>query len=347
MLRQLLPRTFLAGWFCVGGAGCAGGPTDPGDGDKPFATAPDAHDPAFVEASAPGAVLPTPVSLLNQDLTAGVLMPRERPDDSQVMKVAGFSIRKSHLYDRLFEDNPQFTKLQVDALVFDILLAKRAQQHKVFVDPKMIDKIVKDEEQRLVDRVARDFKGRFTLDEFLQLQKGVSLATHRVLLRRRMARRLFRYYVLRYLALVEDRVQVRIISHRERAKIDEILKKARDGADFRSLALRESEHLLTQRRGGLLPPLARDNKEVYVKTAFALKPGDVSDVLTVNRDGVSLHYILYCVAHMAGRKLTFEQAKAELDRDWLKNPVTPEEEKALYLRLRLASEGLKNGSKNR
>ena len=97
----------------------------------------------------------------------------------------------------------------------------------------------------------------------------------------------------------------------------------------------------------MVPPFPRDNKAFYVKTAFALKPGDVSDVLTINRDGVSHHYIFYCVAHMAGRKLTFEQAKAELDRDWLKNPVTEEEEKALYLRLRVASESLNNGSKNR
>lgn len=291
--------------------------------------------------------MPSSPEILDQDLGPGVLMPRARSDDAQVMKIAGFSVRKSHLYDRLFEIDPQWTKKQVDKMVFDILLAKEALANKVFVDVDMVEKIVTDAEAVLEDRVKTDWGGRVTLEQFLIENRGVSRKFYHAMQRREVARSLFRYYVVRYLASREDRVRVRIISHRNRVTIQTILRKVGEGADFRSLALRESEDHATQRRGGLLPPFRRDSKMKIAEPAFELQPGEVSSILTVEKGGVTYYYLLYCVERIPGRKRDFKAVKAELDKDYLRNPLTEEEEIELYDRLRSASESLPNGGRKR
>ncbi len=291
--------------------------------------------------------LPSSREILDQDLGPGVLMPRAKPDDAEVMRVAGFSVRKSHLYDRLFEIDSLWTKKQVDWIVFDILLAKAARANKVFVDVGMVDKIVADAEAVLEERVKTDWGGRVTLEQFLIDNRGITRKFYRALLRRQIARDLLRYYVVRYLASREDRVRVRIISHRNRVTIQTILRKVSEGADFRSLALRESEHHPTQRRGGLLPPFRRDSKMMFAKPAFELQPGEVSNILTMEGVGVTYYYLLYCVERIPGRKLDFKEVKAQLDKDRVKNPLTEEEKLELYDRLRSASDSLPNGGRKR
>ena len=291
--------------------------------------------------------MPEALSLESQDLGPQVLMPTAVPDDAEVMSIGGFAIHKSHLYDRLFEVNPFETKKNVDSLVFDILLAKEAQERGIYVDAKQVDEMIATEESSLAKQVEEDWGGVLTFDEYLQQNLGVNLEVHRLLQRRRLARRLFRYYVIRYLALLEDRVQVRIISHRDRATIDKAMGQAREGADFHSLALRISEHTDTQRRGGLVAPFSRSSKWVFAAAAFELAPGEVSDVLEVTNDGVTHHYLLYCTQHMPGRQVPFREVKEELDADWLKNPIINEEANDLYVRLRSASEALKKEPEDR
>jgi hypothetical protein len=301
-------------------------------------------DAAAAGGGATGA--PEFVELFKQDLAPGVLMPSADPEDAVVMNVAGFPIRKSHLYDRLFEENPRRAKEQVDILVFDILLAQQAGKHGIAVDPAMIDGIVAEEEKRLVGRVEKDWGSRMSVDDFLQFEKGVDRKVYRMLLRRHLARRLYRHYVIRYLALLEDRVKVRIIKHRERPTIARILEQVREGAEFHTLALRESEDE-TQRLGGELPPFGRDHKSIYTEVAFKLAAGEVSDILSTTQAGAPIYFLVYCVRHMPGRKVPFAAVKAELDREWLTNPPTPPESRELYLRLRSRSEGLKNGPRKR
>jgi PPIC-type PPIASE domain len=350
----MMPPARLALFFSVLVWGCAGvQPVAPTDA-RPVANV-DSRvktvDPisSMVRAepvSASARRLPVHDSMFAQDLGPDVLMPRAAPDDAVVMKVGGFSIRKSHLYDRLFELDPVGTKRDVDLIVFDILLAEQARKNKIFVDAGMIDKIVKDAERRLEEKVKQDWGAAMSLDRFLVDNRGIDLKTYRTLSRRRLAREMFRTYIVRYLAGLEDRVRIRIISHRDRPTIETILKKARQGAEFRSLALRESEHP-TQVNGGALPPFSRTSKAKYVKPAFALKAGEISEILSVESDGVTHFYLLYCVQHIKGRKLSFKEVKAELDEDRLQNPLTEAEALELYDRLRTASELLHNGGKNR
>lgn len=329
----------------VGYSSCVGGV--PRDVER-LTTQPLPSPKAGVVVSASHSKLQFPrEDLLGQDsLTAGVLMPRKSAVDTVVAKVGGFSIRKSHIYDRLFEDDTLRTKTLVDTIAFDALLAGQATRHKVFVEPAMIDKVVKQEVERLVVQVEKDWQGRMSIDDFLQFKSGRDLKTHRQFMRRQMARDLFRYYVVRFLALRDNRVQVRILTHPDRSEIERIRRMVVEGADFESLALKRSRHP-SQKSGGKLPPFSRDDKSQFTAAAFALKEGEVSPIRETTQDGATMYFLLYCLRHMPGRDITFKAAKPELDKAWMSDPLTRGEANALYLRLRDASEALNNGHKKR
>ena len=299
-----------------------------------------------VEATHQKLELPEPDPLAQESLTPGVLMPRKTPQDVVVARVGGCPIQKSHVYDRLFEVDTLRTKGVVDTIAFDILLASQARKHKVFLDPTTIDKIVEEEVERLKAQVQQQWQGRMSIDDFLQIKRGRDLKTHRQFMRRQMARDLFRFYVVRYLALRENRVQVRILTHPDRKEVETIRRMVGEGADFESLALQKSRHP-SQKAGGKLPPFTREDKSEFTQASFELKEGQVSEVRKTTQDGAPMYYLLYCLRHMPGRDIPFSQAKPELDKAWITSPLVRGEANALYLRLREASEVLNNGGQKR
>lgn len=298
-----------------------------------------------VEA-APTLPLPRPTGLMDQGTGPGVLLPAEQPEDQVVTQVGGFKIHKSHVYDRQLEEDPLATRSAVDRLVFDVLIAQQALKHGITVDPTHVGRIVHQEEERLAEQVAKDWDGRISLEQFLRNTKDVDLKTFRLFMRRHMARRLYRYYVIRFLGMQEDRVQVRLIRSRSRDKLEELRRKVLSGADFRSLALRESEHS-SQRRGGLLEPFAETSPRSFAKAAFALKEGEVSSVLATRNAAGPVYDLLYCVKRLPRRSEAFDALRAELDKEWLSRPITREESMAAYMRLRAASERLNNAGQKR
>jgi len=141
-------------------------------------------------------------------------------------------------------------------------------------------------------------------------------------------------------------MQVRILTHPDRKEIETIRAMVAEGADFESLALKKSRHP-SQKEGGKLPPFTREDKSEFTEAAFQLKAGEVSLVRQTTQDGAPMYFLLYCLRHMPGRDIPFDQAKPELDRVWLTNPLIRGEANALYLRLRDASEVLNNGRQKR
>ena len=113
---------------------------------------------AIVEASHQDTEFPDADSLGQDALTPGVLMPRKAAEDAIVARIGGFPIRKSHIYDRLFEVDTLSTKRVVDTIAFDILLAGQARQHKIFIDPATIDTPVQEEVDRMVAEVQRQWR---------------------------------------------------------------------------------------------------------------------------------------------------------------------------------------------
>jgi len=304
----------------------------------------------------PASMPPKPVVLVPQDLEQAVqklgpeiLLPTKRPADETVAEIGGVVIRKSHVYDRWLERAPKLAKGYLDLLIFDALLAHEAKRHGITVDSSRIDKAADQEIKRLQERVEKEWNKDVSFDEYCQVEFGMNPESYRQWRRLLLARDRYRSYVIRYLATLEDRAQVRLFAHSDKKVVDDVRRRAQEGADFKSLVLsKRSQHQPSNRNGGLLPPFGRDYPSPMTEHAFRLKPGDLSEVLEVETDGgTKTYYLLFCLKRMQARAVGFEKARKELDEELGRNPVTGEERQAMYTRLRSRSEALKNPAKQR
>jgi parvulin-like peptidyl-prolyl isomerase len=149
----------------------------------------------------------------------------------------------------------------------------------------------------------------------------------------RTAQRLYQGYVIRYLALREDRAQVRFLVHKDRAVAQEVVDKVRGGADFATLALRWSEDS-SRRDGGLLPPFGRGFQHPIVDVAFGLQPGAVSQPFEGRHGDEPRWFVVYCLAQLPGRDVPFAEVRAEIDRELESRPLSELEMNAYTLRWR-------------
>ena len=109
------------------------------------------------------------------------------------------------------------------------------------------------------------------------------------------------------LSLTRDASEEEELAARE--IIQGLLTRARNGEDFAQLA-RESSHDETAEQGGELPWLGRGQTlPEFEAAAFALQPGQLSDVV---RTDVGFHIIL-CLDRQEARSATFEDVRSQIE----------------------------------
>lgn len=304
-------------------AGCAGGP-------RPLPTgAPRPADPLPV--SAPVIVPPAPPRFA-AGLGPEILLPSPEYGDAEVARVGELVLRQSHAYARLLSAHPKLALSAVDLLVFDVLVARHAQQFEIRVAEARVEELAGAEERELRRQVQQEL-GDIEFADYLWRLFGMREEDWRRSLRLRTAQRLYQGYVLRYLSLREDRVQVRFLVHKDEKVAREVVDKVRHGADFATLALRWSEDP-SRRDGGLLPAFGRGFRHPAARCAFELVSGEVSEPFEADWSGEKRWFVVYCLEHRPGRDVPFEAVRAEIDADLEQNPVTALETTAYTLRWR-------------
>jgi parvulin-like peptidyl-prolyl isomerase len=312
-------------WTWLVACGCAGQPVR------------DPQPPPVVEAQAdPGAraaaaaSLPLPVV---DDLGVQILLPAADSTDAEIRRVGDVAIHKRDVYDRLVSTHLVLADNLIQQLEIDALIARQAQVLGVTIDEEVIADDVEEEVGRLRQQVDRELGAKMSFDRYLERQSGLDEGGYRQWLRLNLARKAYRDYVIRYLALREDRVQVRFIVHSDEKLLRDVAERVGEGADFATLAVRHSEDE-SRRDGGLLPPFARGYRHPAASVAFDLEPGKLSPVFTVRGESGVRHYLVYCVKRIAGRAVDFAAARAELDQEIAERALTQSEVLAAYDRLR-------------
>jgi len=328
-LGHLRPTLAAAVASMVLVAGCAGPPGVARATETPVVPVP-AGPPAgptvqVVPQQVPGA----------PGLGPEILLPSPDATDDEVARVGDLVLKKSHVYSRLLSARPELALLATDLLVFDVLVARHAQEHGITVAAERIDELAAAEEQQLKKQVQAELGG--SLDEYVWRIFGMRLPDWQAALRLRTAQRLYQGYVIRYLGLREDRVQVRYVVNKDRKVVDEVAEKVRAGADFATLALRWSEDSF-RRDGGLLPWFGRGFPHPAAEAAFALQKGEVGKPFAVRSKDEERWYVVFCLDRTAGRTVPFAQVRDEIDRDLQARPLAPIETNAYTLRWRTALE---------
>jgi parvulin-like peptidyl-prolyl isomerase len=321
---------FAAGLLC---AGCAGPPA----GARPDAASPAGAPVAPIAQAGPPVEVVAPQVAPAPAYGPAILLPDAAATDDVVVRIGDLALRKSHAYTRLLSADPKLALSAVDLLVFDVLVARHAQEHGITVKPERVEELATAEEQDLNKQVQSEFGTSMSVADYVWRIFGMRLPDWRASLRLRTAQRLYQGYVIRYLGLREDRVQVRYIVHKDKKVVDEIYDKVRAGADFATLALRWSEDNY-RRDGGLLPSFGRGFPHPVAETAFALQKGEVSKPFSAHVGDVERWFVVFCLDRVVGRTVSFEQVRDEIDRELQNHPVAPIEMSAYTLRWRAAFE---------
>lgn len=306
-------------------AACAGAPPAPAAKDPAVPPlTPRAQQPVVVPPA-----LPKPAPGLGPE----ILLPKAEAEDVEVARIGDLVLRRSHAYTRLLSAHPKLALSAVDLLVFDVLVAHHAQQFGVTVDPARIEQLAAAEEAQIRDQVKAELGGELEFGGYVWRLFGLRESDWQQTLRLRTAQRLYQGYVIRYLALREDRVQVRFLVHQDQAVAQEVATKVRAGADFATLALQRSEDP-SRRDGGLLPPFGRGFQHPVAAAAFGLGKGEVSAPFRASWGDEQRWFVVYCLDQLPGREVRFESVRDEIDSDLEQRPVSPLETTAYTLRWR-------------
>lgn len=278
-------------------------------------------------------VAPIQVPPVAPGLGPEILLPRPDAEDAEVARVGNLVLRQSHAYARLLSAHPKLALSAVDLLVFDVLVARHAEQFGIRVTPERVEELAAAEEKQVRQQVASELAGQMDFAGYLWRLFGMRETDWLATLRLRTAQRLYQGYVIRYLALREDRVHVRFLVHKDEKVAQEVADKTRAGADFATLASRHSEDP-SRRDGGLLPAFGRGFQHPVAVTAFTLQKGEVSAPFQARWGEENRWFVVYCLDRMPGRDVPFASVAAEIDQDLAKNPVSPLETSAYTLRWR-------------
>jgi hypothetical protein len=304
-------------------AACSGGPLP----------APKPVVPTPAPAIEPPRVAPLPPPQTPDGYGPEILLPKQDAPDAEVGRVGDLVLRQSHAWTRLLSAQPQIALEAVDLLVFDVLVARHAQQFGVRVLPERVEELAGGEEKQARQQVATELGGQTSFADYLWRLFGMREGDWQATLRLRTAQRLYQGYVIRYLALRENRVQVRFLVHKDEKVAREVADKTRAGADFATLAMRHSEDT-SRREGGLLPPFGEGFQHPVAVTAFTLQKGEVSAPFQARWGDEPRWFVVYCLDRLPGRDVPFADVAAEIDADLVKNPISQLERRAYHLRWR-------------
>ena len=276
---------------------------------------------------------PRPLGTFGPD----ILLPEPQAKDAEVARVGDLVLLQSHAFSRLLSADPKLALLAIDLLVFDVLVAQHARQFGIAIAKERVRELATREAAQLQAQLQAEFQGKMELADYVWRIFGMRLEDWQRTMELRIAQRLYQGYVIRYLALREDRVQVRFMSHKDRAVLTDVREKILQGADFGTLALKLSDD--PQRRdAGLLPPFGKGFPHPVAELALQLDKGKMSEVFARKNGEVERFYLVYCLDRIPGRDLPFVQVRDEIDRELEQKPLTSTETNAYTLRWRAASE---------
>ncbi len=338
-MQQFLSPCWLAPLLLL--SGCAQGPDTRADAPMGGSALPARPVEAISRETTP------PTFQDSGDLGLKILRPSSPATDEVVARVGEQVIRKSHIFDRMRENMPKNTEVLINQLVLDLVLAAQAERFGILVEPEEIDTFVDRDLEALSREVERSFGGRRSLEDYIQKVEGLTLEVYRRLLRLKLARQRYLSYVIRYLAMLEDQVEVRFIAMQDRSQLEDIAKRVQAGADFATLASRHSEDEDTREGGGRLAPFGRSHTHPIVSVAFELEPGQLSAIFEHEDNGVQRYFLVYCLRKMPKRESSFAEVKEEIEKELDRRPIERLEHAAFFLRYCQPGDSLPSGLEGR
>lgn len=268
---------------------------------------------------------------------AAALGPDPNLTDAVVARIGTTEVRRSHIYEAFLLAQPELTGTMLDMVVGDVLMAGHAEEFGIAIPREWIEPRVDQEIEVIRQAVESQYDGAVSFEDYIKASFAVDPDGFRQQVRRRQVVFALRGLVVRYLALRDGQVEVRVLRHKDRQLVEELQSKASGGADFASLVKQYSQDP-SRVDGGLLPPFGPGFAHPVAGAALALEPGQLTQVISAEGEDGMDHYLAICLRRQDGRDVPFAAVEEELWEELVKRPLSPFEFNAYLLRFRGALE---------
>jgi parvulin-like peptidyl-prolyl isomerase len=210
----------------------------------------------------------------------------------------------------------EFKKQILDSLIDLELVIQQAKKENIPISEKKV-------EEKLAEmQKGAGFTSQAQLEEALK-QQGISLEEFKKRIKERLlwmamfekitkdvkiSEKQAQDYYNKNKKLYEEpeKIRVKQILVADQKEAESVLKELKKGASFESLAKKYSLDTQSKDKGGELPPLTKSQVvPEFGKVAFALKPGEVSDVVKTSYG----FHIIKLIEKIPAQKKTFSQVK--------------------------------------
>lgn len=203
----------------------------------------------------------------------------------------------------------------------DAIIRAEASRLGITVSSDEVEPAVREAVESLQKRVETEYGTALTLDEFLHEQMFTSRAAYESAVRAFARQTRLTALVIRYDQLTQDRLTVRHLLVRDRARASQCLQKLREGADFAALA-REESLAPTKADGGKLPPFDREFAHPITEPAFATATGTLGAIVEEKRGDQTWFHLFKVIERTNARKVIFAEVRDELVRGLVERPLS-------------------------
>lgn len=277
--------------------------------------------------SAPGAVSDTRPTL---DLAGSPLPPAADAeprgvlpagDDPVIAEVDGLTLRASEVARYLFRYDPGRALEVLNQMLDERILEADAAAAGVSLPAGEVEALVAVEVRRREDEMRVQFGPGVTFEEYLRERFGFTVESYRKDVSALFRIRALRDRLVRFDAMKEERVRVRLLATRTEQEARDAAGRLRGGADFTAVARQVS---LAPPED--LPPFARDEMPpALADEIFALSAGDVSRPVRLAADGKEVFQVFKVIERLAARTGTWAEVAGEVERGIKERPVLPAE----------------------
>jgi peptidyl-prolyl cis-trans isomerase C len=254
-------------------------------------------------------------------LVAVLFVRRAPAEDGVVASVDGREIKKSDVADSVLLFARQAWVDAMRECVNRELAEREAERLSVTVTDAAIDTAVNEELAQEKSALLVQFGGKVAFGDFVRDNFRMTEAEYRARVRQAVRTKLLLARVVRFGSMHEERLTLRTIVVRDKAKALEIQGKLKDGADFIALAKRESVDP-SAKDGGKLPPVIHGVLQPEIeKAVFELVPGQVSDVLVVNEKSDTTYHLFRLVERQEATDQPYAAVADQVEKDLQARPL--------------------------
>jgi len=243
-------------------------------------------------------------------------------EDPVVAEIDGSPVRAGEVARFLFRYDPARALDVLNQILDARILEADAASRAITLPPGEIEARTEEQVRRQEQEIRVQYGPATTLEDYLQDRFGFSVAAYRADLAVLVRLQALRDRLVRYEALREDRIRIRVLVLKDEASARDAARRLREGADFTTLAKQVSLAPATD-----LPSYRRDEVEPpeLAEELFSMQPGSVSRPVRVAREGRELFQVFKVVERNAPRDLPWAAVAEEVERDLKVRPVVPAE----------------------